>query len=334
MVRAPLIGVVALALVVSACGGRGHSPPAHGPSARLTASIPAPGYGWVAVGKDAVWVATSMANGNRELRRIDPDTNRVEARVRLSADAQGLPEKGLGTPIAAGESGVWASGADASLVRVDPHSMQLATVALPRGASPGPIAIAFGSVWVIDLSVAHWGTYGTLYRIDPRSGRIMSSIRSCRILRGRAYCSGWLHLDDGRRHPEDRSGHRKAAHRGPLWVRSIRRWEPDFVWFAGCLTLDPERRVDRLVRVSVHSNTATEIPRGRGQYIESVTVGFGSVWVLHSKPLLERLDPKTGSVLGRMALPATAVDAPGIAIGFGSIFVRARDRVLRLEPRL
>jgi hypothetical protein len=134
------------------------SPRARLPVAHLRASRAS-----LAVGAGVVW----LANGTRDLMRIDPRSGRVghiAAPARIDA-------------VAAGGGGVWAVGSRAAAVfRVDPDGKLGASVPLDgRSGRTGqfPVAIAatgFG-VWVLD------GNGGTVTRLDPRTLEVAATTR-------------------------------------------------------------------------------------------------------------------------------------------------------------
>jgi serine/threonine-protein kinase len=122
----------------------------------------------IAVGAGAVWVAWG-----RTIFRIDPSSAQITGRVNL-------PAKQV-VQIAAGDSGVWASifqrGRNA-LVRIDPRTLAVRT----RIASPivpgsqnesfaSHLAVGDGAVWWVGADS------GFVWRVDPHTGRIVSTIR-------------------------------------------------------------------------------------------------------------------------------------------------------------
>jgi serine/threonine protein kinase len=118
----------------------------------------------LAVGAHMVW----LANGTRDVIRIDPRSGRVTrivAPVRIDA-------------VAAGGGGVWAVGSRAAAVfRIDPETGSLGARSDLNGRSAAarqfPVAIAateFG-VWVLD------GRGGTVTRLSPRTLAVAASTR-------------------------------------------------------------------------------------------------------------------------------------------------------------
>lgn len=115
-----------------------------------------PGQRQIAAGHGAVWAID--AHGT--IARIDPQTNRIVARIR------GLQASSL----ALGNDGLWVATDDNVVARVDPRTntirqkVKLATFFLSG------IATGAGAVWVTDPFA------GTLWRIDPRPGPVARTI--------------------------------------------------------------------------------------------------------------------------------------------------------------
>jgi ABC-type branched-subunit amino acid transport system substrate-binding protein/streptogramin lyase len=130
----------------------------------------------IAVGEGAVWVLDSEAE---TVARLDPATQAVKR----------FPAGPRPTDLAVGGGAVWVgngAGSDSfgvrtttSISRVDPGSLKVTgTVELSRrlsayGASPSGgfprLAVGAGAVWAV-------GVDNRIYRIDPRSARIMAKI--------------------------------------------------------------------------------------------------------------------------------------------------------------
>jgi hypothetical protein len=125
----------------------------------------------IAFGQGAVWILQSGA-----ITRLDPVTAHVTGRVRLPGYQV--------AQLVAGNGGVWATmrledGANA-LVRVDPRTLRVRqTVSAPVGPSSSTLthlAIGAGAVWWSGSDA------GTVWRVDPASGRIVATIRVTRAL--------------------------------------------------------------------------------------------------------------------------------------------------------
>lgn len=176
------------------------------PAARVVAVIPTgladpKGELSVAVGAGSVWLLTDRAG---VLSRIDPQTNRVTARILVAPDSYaavfgfgavwitntGANNSGNGSVqrvdpgtnrvvatiqvgpaprfLAAGEGGVWTlNQGDGSVSRIDPVSnLVAATIAAGVQGSGGDIATGAGVVWVRAKRVL-------LSVVDPRTNRVV-----------------------------------------------------------------------------------------------------------------------------------------------------------------
>jgi DNA-binding SARP family transcriptional activator/DNA-binding beta-propeller fold protein YncE len=107
---------------------------AFGPSAN-------PGSGGLAVGDQAVWIASLEG----ALARIDPDTSRITASLPLGRNVSG---------VALGERALWVVGRDGVVLRMDPTNGRLLN-ASPLGVYPpylvDTVATGEGAVWVTAL---------------------------------------------------------------------------------------------------------------------------------------------------------------------------------------
>jgi streptogramin lyase len=133
----------------------------------------------VTVGEGAVWVSTDRG----AVARIDPRSNSVAALVRVEGEAT--------SELAAGAGAVWVPQGVLGVWRIDPSTNQVvAKIPAPRTAKrvleTGSPAVADGSVWVgegvVRITGDPAGPYvighgGGLSRIDPRSNRIVDTIR-------------------------------------------------------------------------------------------------------------------------------------------------------------
>jgi DNA-binding beta-propeller fold protein YncE len=160
----------------------------------------------IALGEGAVWVAANGVRGNAVLR-ISPSTGAVLAKVPFRA---GIDANLAG--IAVGEGAVWVTNVAGTLFRIDPAT-PLITGKVNVGLYPAAPAVGYGAAWVttyeprprlvrvdprtmrvtqtipapgidsydlafVDGSV-WWNGWraGTVWRFDPRTGKIASTIR-------------------------------------------------------------------------------------------------------------------------------------------------------------
>jgi YVTN family beta-propeller protein len=183
----------------------------------------------VAVGEGAVWVASGA-----RLLKINPTSGAIVAAVGGPGPFHGVIDVALGvgavwiadlgevvvrisavtstatgkpvptvypSSLAVGYGSVWVAGADfggahPAVWRIDPQTLQVTqTTPLGKSRLPGAyfgLAIGDGAVWVTDYD------RGTLLRIDPAAGVIVSTIRIGGHPRGVAVGAGriWVSVDE------------------------------------------------------------------------------------------------------------------------------------------
>jgi virginiamycin B lyase len=117
---------------------------------------------WVLVTDDSVWVASSKPYS---VQRIDPATNRVVAKVRLSGEAC--------SGLAFGFGSIWAPvcSKKSALARIDAHTNKVTAILpiSPAGAEGG-ITASVDSIWMVTDKT------GTLSRIDPATNAVRQKI--------------------------------------------------------------------------------------------------------------------------------------------------------------
>jgi streptogramin lyase len=117
---------------------------------------------WVLVTDDAVWVGGSKPYS---VQRIDPATDKVVAKVRLSGEAC--------SGLAFGFGSIWVPvcGKNPTLARVDVKTNEISAILSfgTAGAEAG-ITVSSDSVWIIP------DKQGTLTRIDPRTNAVRQRI--------------------------------------------------------------------------------------------------------------------------------------------------------------
>jgi hypothetical protein len=251
-----------------------------GASGRVLAR-PRPGGSYplaVAVGGGAAWVAC-VENGfvAGALSRVDLATGRVTTRLRT--------RDGVVGDVAVGGGSAWAlvgRTEAARLARVDLASGRQVAL-LPAGRSPSRLAADASAVWVSDAA-------GALLRVDPRTGRARTVLRSARLGRvTAAFGDAWA--ADGRTivRVDGRAGGAVLA-RIPIGGAVIDVTAgPRNAW-----VLAFERRRVRLVRVDARANRVTAVRLLPG-LPSSVAVSAGGIWVglLGPTERLLRLDPRT-----------------------------------------
>ncbi len=288
------VGLVLLALVGSASGSGIVRAPA------LRATIKVGGFpNALAVGAGAVWVIGGDRQGGF-VARIDPQTNRVTARIRAPVGS----ERACGVAVGAGS--VWVSAyygrGPGHLLRIDAHTNR--PVGKPIEV-PGSTCVAFGAraAWVTSAERR------TLTRIDPRTGH-----RLGRPISAGSYSEG------------------VAVGLGSVWVASgqLPCGGPE----RPCTpSIDQS---GTLVRVDPRTNRVTarmRIPHSPSY----VAVGPQGVWLSSNDGSVVRVDPRTSRVTARVR--ATGGGRTTLAFGLGRVWVTViqapggRGSVVPVNPR-
>jgi streptogramin lyase len=314
------------------------------PAGRIVATLPVSSSGGIAFGAGAVWIAN---NGPHTVTRVDPQTNTIVETIPLG-DPLIDPLHGP-TLLAFDHGSLWVlnGAADCSCVqRIDPLTNGIvATISLgsPTQFRVAPLGIATtpDAVWVAN----RWGTEdapaGSVVRIDPKTNRVVAILGLGGSFEGVGGPTGiaadsktvWVGV------PSMRSVVRINAQTnsvvvaipGFTCVEGQLASDESGVWIADC---DAVRYVNARTNaiekiIPIAGNTRTAVV---GAAVVGIGVGYGSVWVQAHRLL--RLDPASGSLTGALPLP----DPLGIwseynlAFGFGSVWVRRIDKVLRIEP--
>lgn len=101
---------------------------------------------------------------DRNLTRIDPETNRVVAEIPILADSP----YGGADKVAVGEGAVWALG-EGTLFKLNPETNEVVAT-VPVGESSSHLAVYGGAVWAM-VQVEEF----RLARVDPRTVRVLAS---------------------------------------------------------------------------------------------------------------------------------------------------------------
>ena len=123
----------------------------------------------VDVGSGDVWVACwgGAEPEHNQLSRVDPEAGRVVAQIPMIEHARYGGPQG----VAVGGGAVWAQGARGGLFKVDPATNEVVAERDLGGYSTSDLAAYGGAVWI-----AAQVSVGTrLYRIDPRTARVVAS---------------------------------------------------------------------------------------------------------------------------------------------------------------
>lgn len=326
---AALVGAIALVAGVVLATRSGSRPPGNQPVAHRVAVIPLGGSPRsVAVGEDAVWVAT--ANGTA--LRVDPRTNEAVGQpIRF-----GKPDRQSNLTIRAGGGYVFVlDGSAGLLTRIDPRRSAV-TGRLHLGGLLEGASVADGLVWVLRASPEG---------VEPPSSRLVQVDPATLRVVGKSYAVGVGAID-----VEVRSGIAWVINEGDGTVtridphrHSVRTalvgavlngsalhgrtlWVPDF-WGDSVVPLDTSL-----------AHPPAMVVRGM-HHPFSAAATAGALWVAaltgpstSAPTILERIDPASRQLVGR-AVPL-GNEVGWITAGLGSIWVQdqAADTLVRYDP--
>jgi hypothetical protein len=329
------------------------SAPARPLTVKPTATIPPiPVAARISVRVDDVIALASAAGevwvlGPRELLRVDPDDNRVTARIRVPGQVA-LDGGGL----AAGAGALWIRAGERT-VRVDARRGRV------TGSVPMPVqAAASDGLW--SCTAGHQGGPDRLVRMDPRTLTVTARIRLPRcpsvlaaergvvwaldhsgrqLLRvqaagGRVTRIGLPVVTDSFLPDEAGFGGQLAIAEGAVWVVSDQIEMPTRLGGRvgrGVVRVDP--RTARVTAVTPLDNLEPTWM--------ALAVGAGGVWVggpqaQRAGPahglMVDRIDPRSGRLAGTFAL--TGNTGGLLAAGHGSLWLATfgGGELLRLDP--
>jgi ABC-type branched-subunit amino acid transport system substrate-binding protein/DNA-binding beta-propeller fold protein YncE len=275
----------------------------------------------LAVGERALW---ALDTDDATVTRLDPHTNAITGHF----DAKSIP-----AAVAAGAGAVWvgntrpsaSAGANSmvSVSRIDPRTLTIThTATLPnRGHGSGVfdvgrsrIAVGDGAVWAIDPD-------GTVARIDPRSGRVVKTIKASAGMLAAGAEGVWVLTDNGVARIDPAKN--RLGTRIPLPFGNAR----DIAVGSGAVwvTDDPQ---GLLWRIDVgRSRTARTIDVGVGAFY--VSYGAGAVWVGNFVTgTVSRVDPRTNRVTARHQVGAIQSLAAGERVAWASTDGGTENRTL------
>lgn len=285
----------------------------------ILSKIPVPGGpDWLAMGYGSVWVSNAPDNS---ISRINPQSATVIAKITVGQD----PCLGIGI----GFESVWIPNCkDKSLSQIDPKTNQVVrtTPIEIAGEGEGTIGVGEGSIWL--LSNRRGTDSGTLSRISPRTGKVITDIavpaKSYVALVG--FGSVWVTSTGGNAVLRIDPGARRVlakinVHRTPRFTAI----GAGSVWVLN----QSDGTVSRIDPATnrVAATIAVGVPGAGGD----IAVGGGSVWVSSNGLPVSRINPLTNRVVRQFA---GGEGADAIRYGFGFVWVsdHKHGEVWKIRP--
>jgi hypothetical protein len=276
-------------------------------------------------GAGSLWVRVNAnASGDaEEVQRIDPATGQTVARIQV----------GEGIGLGVGEGAVWAPNTAGTLSRVDVATNSVvATIALPTFA-PYDAATTPGAVWVTALG--EQGLSGSIAKVDPATDAVAANLTLPGATGAFFVAAGaggvWVNTETGlvRIDPTTSAIVATVGTRfceGGIAADATRVWT----------TLPCGARSgqsDSLFAVDPARNAIVARTFRDPLRAVDVAVGLGSVWVmtgnLQPASYLVSVNGETARERGRLRIPTWGP----VEAQFGSVWVAAGNRLLRIQPQ-
>ena len=255
----------------------------------------------VAIGPGGVWVGDLS-----QLARVDPTTETI------------VDVPGATTPIGVGADAVFAGvyTRPDTIGSVDPTAARVGTT-ITVGGFPAGVAVAGGSVWVLDAG-------GTLTRLDATTGTVTGQ-RALGSFGFAIAVSGGAVWVSGR--TADPAAGPLGSLRAPHTQAVV--WRVDPVTVGVVATIPTRANCDALAAsdgvVWAACGTARRIDASADRVastkagaLNGIAIGEGATWALSPDGTVTRLDSSTGRVLGTLVVPS---GSEGIAAGDGALWI-------------
>jgi YVTN family beta-propeller protein len=284
-----------------------------------TATINLKGYpDWLEIGFGSLWVSNA---GVGAVQRIDPQTNRVVAEVKVNRPCAAM---------AAGYDSIWvASRADKSIYRIDAKANQVAAkIPLTIADSEASIAAGEGGVWLLT------DRKGILSRIDAASNNLAAEIpvKPNSFVAMAGFGAIWVTNTGEPRSTDNGSVQRIDPKTNTVVATITVRSQPRFLAVGEGAVWVLNQRDGTVSRIDpeTHKVTAT-IETGVVGAGGDIAAGEGAVWVRGTKTLLAVIDPKANQVVKRYG---PSVGSGAVRAGDGKVWVSAHDvnKVWALNP--
>jgi YVTN family beta-propeller protein len=300
-----------LLLAGALCGAFGDDRDAMVPiETAADASIRLDGFpDWLELGFGSLWVSNP---GRGAVQRIDPDTNKLVAEVKVKDPCAAM---------ASGYGSIWvASCKDESIYRIDPKRNQvIAKIPARLADSEASLAAGEGSIWALT------NRDGELSRISPDTNEIVARIKvkSHSYAAAVGYGAVWV----------TNTGEPRSTGSG-----SVQRIDPKSNTVTATIAVGSQPRFLAAEEAGVWvlnqaDGTVSRIDPKTNQVVATIHVGVpgpggdiaageGAVWVRANKVLLSAIDPTTNKVARRYGPPQ---GSGAVRAGGGKVWVSAHD---------
>jgi streptogramin lyase len=221
------------------------------------------------------------------------------------------------------EGTVWISDPDAnSVVRVEAETTSV-VARIPVGLAPKGGTAADGSVWV---ALEH---EGAVARIDPATNTVAAKIRvgpeglNGPLAVAEASGSIWVSVPVQGEVVQIDPETNRVTSKLPVAQPCVFAATAKDLWLSGCgrtevTHLDPETGT-----LSVTADLSPDMPG-------APALDAPDLWAVTFMANLVKIDVESGDVAGMMPLQGHNVEGESAAMRFGSLWIRARDMILRL----
>jgi glutamine cyclotransferase len=318
-----LVALVACASVAAGGAARGDTVPTAG---TVVAQIHVPKPLGVVVTPGAVWVG---AHRSQFVYRISAATNRVAAKIKVEDSNGGAP----GSMLSADGRVIDANYATNTIAFINPNTNAAKIVGVRFENCCAPV-LAAGSLWVLGLSSSAAPSPDRLSRLDPRTGRVLST-RTIVNAAGLVYAAGslWASSNDRIIRLDPTSGEtigRLAVHGQPSAFADGSLW---------ALENDTVNTVAHVLRIDPASGSVVANIELPDLALPVEAAPNGTIWVAEDSgiahPHLWKLDPATNALAGEVDLGNVTSSIQDLAVAAdGTVWASLFDSnlVLRIQP--
>jgi DNA-binding beta-propeller fold protein YncE len=280
--------------------------------------VSADDYIGLAADDTAIWAH----NPEGTVTRIDPKTNAVVATIDVG--------RGFGQ-MAIGSNAIWVVNHDyATISKIDPQTNKVVDTIDLHGPF-GALTVTPDAVWVGSLA------QNAIIRIDPHTDKVVATLARREGPTFLAYKAGTVWSCNRGRPGMTRINPQTnqvvtQIDLGAGLICGGMAAEDDTVWAEPFLSTGQGDEIvssGQVERIDPATNTVTAKITVPASLEEMIAADAHGVWALDRQQGLFRIDPKTNSFVGTLAIP----NVVGVAVAAGSVWCATDDgTVLRVEP--